>query len=172
MWTPDHRVVSTKETLGRRAFEEPFFERNGRRFVKVSLFYETRLDEEGISFDRLGIRQRDFAGTREFLTPLAKAEAAKRVPPRRFSGWLGILAATIQDLGLRPDPIREEPQNPFHALLPLDRFREKIHADNLAYRLALASQEIGLIPPTEGTGSSQRPILSIAWSFVKWLVGA
>jgi hypothetical protein len=137
MWTPDKRVVSAKETIGRRAFEEPFFERHGRRNVKISIFYEDRPEEDGLSFDRLGIRPRDFEGTREFLTPLAQTEGDNRLPPRRFFGWLGISVKEVPDLNVRPDPILEPIENPLHALIPLERFREAIHANNLAYRLAM-----------------------------------
>ena len=89
-------------------------------------------------------------------------------------GWLGILAARIlaariTELQLRPDPI-EEPQNPFHALIPLDRFRERIHADNLAYRLANASEELGLIAPNTGNGEGQRSIYSNLWAMVRGLL--
>jgi hypothetical protein len=136
MWRPDKRVVSDKETIGRRAFEDPFFERHGRRVAKISLFYENRPNED-MSFDRLGIRPPDFAETREFLTPLAKTEGDNRSPPRPFFGWLGILVKEIQSLKVCPDPITEPPENPFHAKLPLEPFRQKVHADNLAYRLAM-----------------------------------
>jgi hypothetical protein len=150
MWSPDKNVVSTKETVGRRVFEvNPFFERNGKQHVKVSIFYETRPDEEGMSFDRLGIKDTHRVEVVGFLTPLARDEAANRRPPRPFSGWMGIKVSSLQDLGIRPDPVMEEPKNPYHALLPLDRFRDKIHADNLAYRLALAAEDIGLIQPAE-----------------------
>jgi hypothetical protein len=168
MWVPDRRQVSAKETVGRRVFEEsPFFERNARQYVKISIFYETRPDEEGMSFDRLGIRTRDFANTIGFLTPLATSEAANRRPPRPFTGWLGIRAMEIKNLGLRPDPITEEPKNPYHVLLPLEKFREAVHADNLAHRLARASEEVGLIPPAngnEGNAGAPMAIVDVVWS--------
>jgi hypothetical protein len=168
MWVPDKRQVSFKETVGRRIFEEsPFFERNTKQYVKVSIFYATRPDEEGMSFDRLGIRSRDFASVVAFLTPVARVDAANRRPPRPFTGWLAIRVEAIRNLGLRPDPVTEEPKNPYHALLPLEPFREAVHADNLAHRLARASEELGLIPPSDGdTGNPARQWATVdaAWS--------
>ena len=150
MWSPDKNLVSPKETVGRRVFEaNPFFERHGKQYIKVDIFYETRPDEEGMSFDRLGIKDTHRVEVVGFLTPLARDEAAKRQPPRSFSGWMGIKVSSLQGLRIRPDPVKEGPKNPYHALLPLDIFRNKIHADNLAYRLALAAEDIGLIPPAE-----------------------
>jgi hypothetical protein len=168
MWRPDKRVVSAKETIGRRAFEEPFFERKGKRFAKVSLFYESRPNEEGMSFDRLGIRPRDFAGTREFLTPLAMTEGNNRSPPRPFFGWLGILVGQIPNLQVRPDPITEPIENPLHALLPLERFRQEIHADNLAYRLAMVCGD--LIEPHTAMPDAQTARRPGLGSFIRRLL--
>jgi hypothetical protein len=122
-----------------------------------------------MSFDRLGIRARDFPNTVAFLTSLARSEAANRHPPRPFPGWLVIRVEAIKNLDIRPDPITKEPKNPYHALLPLERFREAVHADNLAHRLARASEEVGLIAPANGdTGNSTPPrvIVDAAWSQV------
>jgi hypothetical protein len=178
MWSPDKKVVSPKETVGRRVFEaNPFFERHGKKHIKVTIFYETRPDEEGMSFDRLGIRDTHQAEVVGFLTPLARNEASKRQPPRPFTGWLGIKVSNIQNLNIRPDPIVDEPKNPYHALLPLERFREEIHADLLAHRLALAAEDIGLIAPAEENAekpNESRRSLSImvanVWSYVPKLV--
>lgn len=150
MWSPDKRKISDKETLGRRVFEpSPFFERNGRRVVKISVFIESRAGEDGLSLDRLGIRQPEIDRVVGILTPIARAEAEKRKPPKEFPGWVGIHAGKIANLGVRPDPIEEEPKNPFHALLPLDKFRDAIHADTLAYKLAALAEEKGLIPAAD-----------------------
>lgn len=146
MWVPDKNVVSTKETIGRRVFEStPFFERNKKVRVKLSIFYETRQGEDGMSFDRLGIKDNHRSEIVAFLTPIGHAAGASRQPPRPFNGWMALRVEAIKDLQIRPDPIAEEPRNPYHALLPLDRFREAIHADNLAWRLALAAEDGGWI---------------------------
>ncbi len=150
MWAPDKRVVSTKETIGRRVFKDnPYFTRQNKTHVKIDIFYETRSGEEGISFDRLGIRDKDRPDVVAFLTPLGYAAGASQRPPHPFTGWMGIRVEAIKDLQVRPDPITEEQKNPFHALLPLERFRDPIHADNLAWRLALAAEDGGWILPAE-----------------------
>jgi hypothetical protein len=115
--------------------------------------------------DMRGVRARDFANTVGFLTPVARIDAANRRPPRPFTGWLGIRVEAIKNLGLRPNPITEEPKNPYHALLPLEQFREEIHADNLAHRLARASEELGLIAPSDG-GTANPGRIDATWSHV------
>ena len=90
MWVPDKKVVSTKETVGRRVFQaNPFFERNGKKHIKIDIFFETRRGEEGMSFDRLGIRPPDLEKTVKFLTPVAHTEATMRQPPRPFNVFMG-----------------------------------------------------------------------------------
>jgi hypothetical protein len=150
MWTPNKHHVSVKELVGRRVFQEsPFFERNGKRRVKLNVFLDERPDQDGLSFDRLGVRPRDFMEVVQVLTPIAKAEAASRKPPRPFPGWLGIRVNDIKDLCLKPDPITDDPKNPFHAILPLNCYRDAIHANNLAHRLALAAEDGSLVPPCD-----------------------
>lgn len=137
-WVPDKNVVSQKETVGRRVFEDnPYFERNGQKVCKTSLFYETRPTED-MSFDRLCVREPQINETVEYLTPIASDEAAQRNPPRPFNGWMAIKVKAIENLNIKPDPIAGDPPNPYHAVLPMERFRDGPQADNLACRLAYA----------------------------------
>jgi hypothetical protein len=169
MWQPARDQVSSKETVGRRVFESsPFFERNGKVLVKFSIFLETRRDEEGLSFDRLGIRERDFQPIVAFLTPMALSEAVSRKPSRPFTGWIGIRVKNIRDLRVRPDPIDVDPKNPYHALLPLDQFREKVHADNLAFRLASEAED-DLIAPAAGYAPARRASSELLMRWREWL---
>ena len=169
MWQPARDQVSTKETVGRRVFESsPFFERNGKVLVKFSIFLETRRNEEGLSFDRLGIRERDLQAIVAFLTPMALTEGVNRRPSRPFTGWIGIRVKKIRDLVVRPDPIEVEPKNPYHALLPLDQFREKVHADNLAFRLASEAED-ALIAPAAGYSPARDASSELFRRWRNWL---
>jgi hypothetical protein len=158
MWVPDKRVVSLKETVGRRVFHaSPYKQRGTARIVRIDIFLEEREGEDGLSFDRLGLKPNHQEFVVQSLSHAAQEEAEKRKPPRPFSGWLPIKVQDLQNVAtFKPDPIDG---NAFHSLLPLDNFREATHANNLAFRLATLANEGALIPPAQ-LGAAPTPAAS------------
>jgi hypothetical protein len=137
MWTPDPDEVKPSETIGRRVFGNPFAGAGAKvpeHFFKITVFMDSRRDKD-LSFDRLGERGVDKSVTR-FLTPLGADQGRTLAPPKEFSGWAAIPMAKLDFATVRPTPT-DEPYNPFHADLSREGFRERAHAEMLAFRLAI-----------------------------------
>ena len=147
MWTPDRDEIKPSETIGRRVFGNPFAGPGAKvpeRHFKITVFMDSRLDQD-LSFDRLGERGVDRCVT-GFLTPLGVDQGKILAPPKEFSGWAAIPMAKLDFATVRPSPT-DDPYNPYHADLDRERFRERDHAEMLAFRLAVLAGT-AIVPPS------------------------
>ena len=138
-WVPNPaRPIGKNEPIGRRIFDDIVWRdeanqgQKGR--LRVDHFYDTRVEED-LSFDRLGKQGNPDPRVVNLLKQLANAEADNE--RKSFEGWAYVakrhLKKPLEDneLDIRPDDDSEE--NPYHALLARDDYRER----RLAYFLAL-----------------------------------
>lgn len=131
MWSPPPEI-SKKEFLGRRAFgSDVGFTDRGVTHYEPDLFMDERPGSE-LSFDRLGIRERDFVETAEWLLPYCEEIAKKGATT--FKGWARILVRDLKELRVSPtEPEGEE--NPYHAELDRSKYYDEELRYTLAFRL-------------------------------------
>lgn len=138
-WVPDPAgPIGKNEPIGRRIFDDIVWRdeanqgQKGR--LRVDHFYDTRVEED-LSFDRLGKQGNPDPRVVNLLKRLANAEADNEGKP--FEGWAYVVKRHLKkptednELDIRPDDDSEE--NPYHALLARDDYRER----RLAYLLAI-----------------------------------
>ncbi len=139
-WNPLPTVSGT-EIIGRRLLNKTGQEResgdNGCPLLEVDDFLETRRDAD-LSVDRLG-NPNPNRTTLRTLTEIADKQASDRQPARTFDGWATIRARDLRFPGwvarIMATPSDE---NPFHADVSRDGFREKAQS----YALAISMQQI------------------------------
>lgn len=140
-WVPDPgEGIGSNEPLGRRVFDDPVWRdslQQGLKYViRYDHFYDTRLSEN-LSLDRLGSAGNPSKKVIAFLKAKADREASQR--NTRFEGWAYLLAKHFKllekPLPLRPSPVSGPLENPYHADLQRDSYREKKDAYLLALHL-------------------------------------
>jgi len=145
VWYPPPEV-DEKELIGRRLLDRVGKERatseDGRPLYDVDDFYDTRLVHD-LSADRLGNPNATPDTLRE-VTKLADQEATRPESNRVFIGWATIRVRNLQFRGwtarvIASPTLREDGtvENPWHADISRDGFREKAQA----YTLALTLQQ-------------------------------
>jgi len=141
MWKPDKNKVSDKEIIGRRVFgQKIFIAPRERGLFKMDIFYDTRLENE-LSFDRLGLKTVD-----KFLT--TQCHQHGNMQNKTFVGWATIKVSDLKKLTIQPTPTEE---NPYHADLSREGFRDPLSAELLAYRLAHHASLLELVLATDIT---------------------
>jgi hypothetical protein len=149
MWKPDKKRVSDKEIVGRRVFGKKIFREPRERGLFVpEIFYDTRLEND-LSFDRLGLKKVDKDVVR-FLTQQCHQHGDMQ--NKKFVGWAAIKVSDIkkikvsqlEKLEIQATPSQE---NPYHADLPREGFRELVSAERLACQLAYYASVLELVLP-------------------------
>lgn len=141
MWKPDKNKVSDKEIVGRRVFGQKIFKNpGGKHLFEWKIFYDTRFQND-LSFDRLGLNTIDEKVVK-FLTSQCHEHGKQQ--NKKFKGWAPIKVSDLKkikvsdpnlpnlnQLEIQPTPTTE-PDNPYHADLSRDGFRENFSAERLA----------------------------------------
>lgn len=132
-WNPDSDKVSEKETVGRQAFGRCFVAEGGgglpAGYFRIDVFYEDRTTEH-LSLDRLGMKRVDEDVVRH-LTPVADKNGASQ--NKDFICWAAIKMKALSGFDIRP---KKEDDNEYHCELNLDKYRERQHAELLAFKLS------------------------------------
>ena len=132
-WRPDPDHVEDQEAIGRRVYSDKILRRDGR--LRVDHFEDSRLDND-LSVDRLG-NPNPMRAVKAYLA--AKASAAN--PDRSFAGWAALRVSAIRNHKAPLEVIATPKEdNEYHADICRDRFRDKVHAYNLAIRLKEAAE--------------------------------
>jgi hypothetical protein len=136
-WRPDPTHVEDQEVIGRRVYADRVFRKNPK--LRVDHFQDKRLEND-LSVDRLG-NPNPVNKVKKHLAHLAGAAN----PTLPFAGWGAIRVA---DIRRNPAPLEVNAtpteDNEYHADICRARFREQVHAINLAYRLrAIAEEKLG-----------------------------
>lgn len=149
MWKPDKNKVSDKEIIGRRLFgHKIFIAPRERGLFKMDIFYDTRLAND-LSFDRLGLKTVD-KDVVKFLTQQCHQHGS--LQNKTFVGWAAIKVSDSKKLTIQPTPTEE---NPYHADLSREGYRDPLSAELLAYRLAHHASVLELVlPANENTSDS------------------
>jgi hypothetical protein len=128
---PNPTLISDKELVGRRIFGDKIWDgdhsKEGMWIFRWDHFFDERLVEindpnDGLSFDRLGVRRPD-KDVLAILRPLAEKEGSDRVPSRQFKGWAVVAVAKLRhqipSCELRPQRIVKTSSegNIYHAVL-------------------------------------------------------
>lgn len=144
IWYPPPEI-GKKELVGRRLLYKAGTERptneDGGPMLEAGDFYETRA-EANLSVDRLG-DPNPSRDTLRAITSLADTEVSRSETNRVFNGWATIRVQDFRFTGwaaqiISTPKVREDGtvENPWHADVNRDGFREKAQA----YALALALQ--------------------------------
>lgn len=137
MWNPPDQV-STKEIVGRRAFGKPekiFSDKEATRY-RIDIFFDDRIDTD-LSLDRLGVKQPK-QEVLDFLTPLGDALGERM--DKKFQGWAQIRVGQLKDLHVKRTDAEGE-DNPYHAELNRDNFRNTPAARALAFQLSVYASQ-------------------------------
>jgi hypothetical protein len=122
------------ELIGRRLFGKQGWDDSKPSFTFIH-FVDSRFDQD-LSVDCLGPGNTETKRIRP-LTRLGDTEAAARVPVVTFDGWAAVLAKDLAFPGwlplVRPS---EQPDNPYHAEIIRDGFRDKAHSYAFATAMA------------------------------------
>jgi hypothetical protein len=139
MWKPDKNKVSDKEIIGRRIFGHKIFIAPPERgLFKMELFYDKRF-ENNLSFDRIGLKTVDKEVVK-FLTPQCHEHG--KMQNKKFVGWAAIRVSDLKKLEIQATASSE---NPYHADLMREDFRDAVSAELLAYRLAHHASALELV---------------------------
>ena len=127
-WKPNELRIEKSEHLGRRLFSGDALATGA---PKWEAFLETRPTAH-LSLDRLGPNV--VAWVLRSLAPLCITHGQQQ--QKVFIGWGTFRAEPLMKVAnVVPSKSLQE-ENPFHADLILDNFRNRVHAENLAHRLA------------------------------------
>lgn len=155
-WNPPSEV-GEKELVGRRLFDKTIAERStaedGTPLLRLNDFHEKR-EEDDLSVDRLG-DPNPSKGALTAITSLADEDASLRHPKFVFNGWATI---RVQDFffpgwvaQITATPVLNEDgtvENPWHADVNRDGYREKAYSYTLAATLQhIFERKGGYQPP-------------------------
>ena len=155
IWYPPPEI-GEKELVGRRLLDKAGTERptdeGGRPLSKVGDFYETR-EEDDLSVDRLG-DPNPAQDTLRAITSLADKDASRPEINRIFNGWATILVQNFRFPGwvaqVTATPTMREDgtvENPWHADVNRDGFREKAQAYTFSITLQHTFERKGSYEP-------------------------
>lgn len=154
LWQPNDTKVGDGEIIGRRIFRDSVLTRQQDRGQEVTIrmdhFYDNRLIEN-LSVDRLTQSGSPNRKVLSFLRPLANAAQQQS----EFYGWGALKVRSLRDFRgekiteVLATPVVNDPSqsdNPYHADISREDFREKKQAYALAIMLAqMANEDVGIV---------------------------